>query len=429
MAERYLFFNAMEIAPDVYDREYQAQDFAEYFGDVLSTGLMHTNEVPAMSVEVEAGTLNTVVNPGKAILRGHKYENTTPLTLSHSIPEPNLDRIDRVILRLNLNNSVRDIRLRVLEGESSANPTAPVLTRTQFIHDISLAQIRVKANTSSLDVRDLTDERLIEDLCGLVYSLISIPTSQFQAQWDLFFADKSAEVTASADVYMQSLLAAEQQLQDGLASYDQQWLDWFGAQQTEGYVLQPEFVTHTADNTAHGIGNKATLQTTEKGTIVGAVNELFTNVSNGKSLIGGAITDIDASVIIPTDPTFFDLASAINSIELGASGAITSSSGFRKYTYVNGQPTTDVYNVTVGGLGFKPSVILLVNKAFKRTTIFSAFDDGFDVNTAKIFNYGNSSSTTALLNIKVSSPLYVFDGGFSLPVSAVSQEFEWYAYV
>lgn len=187
MAERFLFFNAMEIEPGVWDREYQAQHFAEYFGSVLSTGLLHTDKVPGMGVAVEVGTLNTVVSAGKSIMKGHLYENTTPLTLAHSIPEPNLDRIDRVVLRLNLNNSVREIRLRVLEGESSANPTAPDLVRTQFIHDISLAQVRVRANTSSLDPLDLVDERMIEDLCGLVYSLMSIPTTVFQQQWDTWF--------------------------------------------------------------------------------------------------------------------------------------------------------------------------------------------------------------------------------------------------
>lgn len=254
MAERFLFFNSVTGDP----RKYQAQDFAFYFGSVLSTGLLHTNEIPGMKVSVEAGTLNTIVTAGKAVMKGHLYENTTPLTLTHSIPEPTLDRIDRVVLRLNLHNSERNILLRVLEGEPSENPIAPELTRMQFIHDISLAQIRVRANTVQLLPSDLVDERLNEQVCGLVYSLISIPTSQFQEQWDLFFENKTGEINqviaefgASAAIeeqkildataaYVQMVIDAEAQLQLSLAGFEQQWNDWFSQQQTEGFVLASE---------------------------------------------------------------------------------------------------------------------------------------------------------------------------------------------
>lgn len=74
---------------------------------------------------------------------------------------------------------------------------------------------------------------------------------------------------------------------------------------------------HLADGTAHGIGDKANLETNEKGTIVGAMNELFTNVSNGKDLVSGAITGVDDSVAIPTEPSFADLAGAIGEISTG----------------------------------------------------------------------------------------------------------------
>lgn len=183
MAERYLFFNALETSPGVYDREYQAQDFAEYFASVLSTGVLHTNNSPGLQVTVEPGTLNTIVDVGRAILKGHYYENTTPLTLTHAIPEPTLDRIDRIVLRLNRNNSERWIKLMVLSGEPADNPLAPELVRTKFIHDISLAQVLVRANTVQLLPGDLIDERLDEEVCGTVSSLITVPTNVFNQQF------------------------------------------------------------------------------------------------------------------------------------------------------------------------------------------------------------------------------------------------------
>lgn len=186
MAEKFKFFNAQEIAPGIFDREYQAADFADYFGSVLSTGLLHTNNAAGLAVSVETGTLNTVVQPGKAILKGHLYENTTALTLNHSIPEATLDRIDRVVLRLDLRNSAREIRLKVKEGTPASAPVAPELQRDNFIHELSLAQVRVRANTASMNQADLKDERLLDDLCGLVQWMIRMPTGRFQEQWDTF---------------------------------------------------------------------------------------------------------------------------------------------------------------------------------------------------------------------------------------------------
>jgi hypothetical protein len=227
--ERSLFFNS---APGD-ERTYQASDFASYFGNVLSTGLLHTDEIPALEVKCDGTDLRTYVEPGKAIMQGYAYENTSNLYLDHALPEATLDRIDRIVLRLDKRNQSRFIKLFVLQGEPADVPIAPVLTRDEFIHEISLAQIRVRANTSTLQPADLIDERLDESLCGLVFSLIGIPTSQFQSAWDNWFNTNTA-------------------------SFEQQYYDWFNDLQATGYASQSEFATlqtafneHQADDVRH----------------------------------------------------------------------------------------------------------------------------------------------------------------------------------
>ncbi|MCM3783665.1 hypothetical protein M3231_11840 [Neobacillus mesonae] len=167
--ERSLFFNSAPGDP----RIYQASDFADYFGSVLFTGLLHVDGVPGLAVNVETGTLDTVVSPGGAIMEGYLYENTSEHTLTHAIPEATLDRIDRIVLRLDLRNSERNIRLHVKAGTAATSPVPPTLQRDNFIYELSLAQIRVRANTVQLLQSDLIDERLDEGLCGLVKSLIN----------------------------------------------------------------------------------------------------------------------------------------------------------------------------------------------------------------------------------------------------------------
>lgn len=54
---------------------------------------------------------------------------------------------------------------------------------------------------------DLKDERLIESLGGLVYSQISIPTSQFQAQWDAFMASVQSSGFATPALVDQKVAA------------------------------------------------------------------------------------------------------------------------------------------------------------------------------------------------------------------------------
>ena len=191
--ERYLFFNSAPGDP----RLHQASDFAEYFGSVLFTGLLHVDGVPGLDVNVETGTLNTVVNPGGAIMEGYLYENTSDLILTHGIPEATLDRIDRIVLRLDLRNSERNIKVHVKQGTAAASPVAPVLQRDNFIYELSLAQIRVRANTVQLLQSDLIDERLNENLCGLVKSLITDGVSQ--VSFDEHLSDHTDHVYYSDD--------------------------------------------------------------------------------------------------------------------------------------------------------------------------------------------------------------------------------------
>jgi hypothetical protein len=240
MAEISKFFNS---APGD-ARTYQASDFADYFGSVLSTGLLHTDNIPALEVKCEGTDLRTYVTPGKAIIQGYLYENTSDLYLEHALPEATLDRIDRIVLRLDKRNQSRFIRLFVKEGVPSSNPVPKDLQRDDFIYELSLAQIRVRANTSTLNPVDLIDERLDENLCGLVHSLISIPTSQFQAQWDLYFNAKKDEIDAETLNY-------QQQLASYIVSFEQEWDTWFSGIQNEGFASAEEFNAHLADTVSH----------------------------------------------------------------------------------------------------------------------------------------------------------------------------------
>lgn len=188
MAEIFKFFNS---APGD-ERWHYASDFADYFGSVLTSGLLHENGSYGLQVTVNSGTLTTNVAIGKALIKGYSYENTNDLTLTHSLPEQTLDRLDRIVLRLDLRNANRFIKAFVKEGTSATNPIAPDLQRDNYVYELSLATVRVRANTSSISVNDITDTRALESVCGIVQSLITVPTSMFQQQFDVWFNAQKA---------------------------------------------------------------------------------------------------------------------------------------------------------------------------------------------------------------------------------------------
>ena len=189
MAEIFKFFNS---APG--DERWQyASDFADYFGDVLSSGLLHKDNVPSLQVTIIPNSLKTKVDRGQALIKGYSYRNTEPIELTHDITEVGLNRIDRIVLRLDLRNANRYIRVFVKKGEEAVKPVPPPLQRDNYIHEISLAQIQIISNSTSINPTTLIDERMDEELCGLVSSLISVPTSVFQQQWDYWFSAQKGQ--------------------------------------------------------------------------------------------------------------------------------------------------------------------------------------------------------------------------------------------
>lgn len=289
MAEIFKFFNS---APGD-ERWHYASDFADYFGSVLSSGLISNGEAVGLQVTVNTGTMTTSVNVGKAIIKGYSYENTTPVTLTHSIPEQTLDRIDRVVLRLDLKNASRFIKVFVKEGVSALEPIPPTLQRDQYIYELSLAQVRIRKNTSSIVVSDIKDERADENLCGIVQSLITVPTSVFQQQFDAWFAS-IADVT-------------EQSVTDWQIAQQQAFTMWFDSikGQLDGDVgakLASELTTHQAEYEQHK-SNNVSHDTYVTCATAGATAEKVVT-ANGFSLVEGArITVNFANANTATTPT------------------------------------------------------------------------------------------------------------------------------
>ena len=142
------------------------------------------------------------------------------------------------------------------------------------------------------------------------------------------------------------------------------------------------------------IGNMNELQTTDKSSIVGAINELFQNANNGKELIANAIgepldasdtfsamsTDINSllstfktnmmnsGVVVESGDKFKQLIEKIKGLTEGegnkgvqfASGTVSSPTGKKDFSRDNANGETEYVNASYGRItpGFKPQILL-----------------------------------------------------------------------
>lgn len=193
--ERSSFFNA-ELVDEQYDRTYDAEDFARYFASFIGNGIFAN---PTTNLQIRAdNAMRVVVSAGKAWINGYFYENTEELTLSLDNADGVLNRIDRVVLRLDLVK--REIKCYIKKGSVASNPDVEPLQRDSDVYELALADILVKKGATKLTQAEITDIRTDSNLCGVVSGLVNqIDTtdlfSQFQTAFELWFDEIKGQLS------------------------------------------------------------------------------------------------------------------------------------------------------------------------------------------------------------------------------------------
>lgn len=169
----------------IYDRAVSSETLRKILHVMLTDGVF-LERSDNMQVNISEGMF-VQVNSGYCVIRGAQKIFETNRTLAVQASSPDYDRIDTVVARLDLNQSVRDIDLYVVKGNPSNSPVRPELTRTSSIWEIGLADIFIAKNTSVITQHRITDTRLESARCGIVSSLLEFDTSTLynQVQADL----------------------------------------------------------------------------------------------------------------------------------------------------------------------------------------------------------------------------------------------------
>jgi hypothetical protein len=156
MTEKSFFFDGTAEDP----RSYSASDYANYFHQFLSNGVFKKETGSNLGITASGTDMTVSLGTGNAFINGYMYENDSALTLTHDVAEATLDRIDRIVLRLDKTAANRYIRAFVKKGTADSAPVAPTLQQDAFVYEIAIAQVRITAGKSFIEQTQVTDERV-----------------------------------------------------------------------------------------------------------------------------------------------------------------------------------------------------------------------------------------------------------------------------
>lgn len=154
---------------------------------------------PGMAVKVTNGTGWLSNANGDGIVWWIDTEQNEGVQLAIDQADSVLHRIDRAIVEWKTTTYVDYPEVKILKGTPASTPAAPALTNDGNVRQISLAQIYVKAGSTSVTSSAITDERLNTSVCGLVTEKVSVDTGTMQSQFATMLAETKAKVNTVLD--------------------------------------------------------------------------------------------------------------------------------------------------------------------------------------------------------------------------------------
>lgn len=144
--------------------EYNQNGFARFHNQIIGTGV---SDVESLEVSAK-NNMEIALSSGWIFANGYALEIENTETLKHEVADPNNDRIDRIVIRFDTNPEKLDFYPVIKKGTPAGNPTPPSLTRDNYIYEMSVAQVRIKAGKSYVEDDEITDERENDAVCGYI---------------------------------------------------------------------------------------------------------------------------------------------------------------------------------------------------------------------------------------------------------------------
>lgn len=207
------------------DRQSSAQDVRDINKIFWKNGVCLAFE-NAFQVTPGEG-MNVIVAPGVCGIEGTLgiEDSERGMTLQASSSE---DRIDTIVLRLNLNVEARKTDLYVKTGVAQPVPVRPQLTRSESVWELGIADIFVAKNSGAISAARITDTRLQTERCGAMTPFMEVDTTSFyeqlkaQTQIAVDLAQSAIDGTTAGNLQNQ-ITANKQAIEDNSATDDERY--------------------------------------------------------------------------------------------------------------------------------------------------------------------------------------------------------------
>ena len=123
------------------------------------------------------------------------FDTTQTLDIDQAESTGTLNRIDRIIIEWKTTDYADKPEIKVLKGTNASTATAPALTNSSSLRQISLARVSIPAGTTSLTSLLITDERADTTVCGVVTETVTADTSVIQTQYEAALAELQSAIT------------------------------------------------------------------------------------------------------------------------------------------------------------------------------------------------------------------------------------------
>lgn len=177
----------------IFDRAELSDLFALLLASLVSDGVLALPNT-CFKIMAAGNGLNIERMPGFGMVKGHFCYDAESDTMTLTAPQA-YNRIDRVIMRLNLLE--RMVEIIIKKGEEAEKPQPPELIRPAAgdYFELCLAEITLTPKQTILTQSSINDTRANSALCGFITQLIDhLDTAVFFEQLDAFyqeFVDKS----------------------------------------------------------------------------------------------------------------------------------------------------------------------------------------------------------------------------------------------
>lgn len=303
MAETFGFFDAEELTDGTFDREYIAEQWANYFKLFVGNGVFAT---PTNQLKVVADTgMFVKISIGWAFINGYWYHNDTELEVEIPANMTASTITDGIFIRWN--SADREIKAVVGVDRTTPNRVAPY-------YELKLADIVVSTGATQITDAEITDTRMDSSVCGIVTGVIDvIDAGNLFAQYQAIFTQWMNSTDTDFDewrdnqeaLYTQWYNAIRAQQTQDLEDFDA-WFDAIKGQLSEDAAghLQNEIDDIIAQGLSGSIFTITTTQTELYGKDVTITGSNITKTgkfsAQGVAIITG-FTDVGTITITSTD--------------------------------------------------------------------------------------------------------------------------------